>query len=70
MGCEIDWSPNATMLAVADRWPGNSELYVLNLASGHRRDLIKPDKLYVTGPRFSPDGTLVAFCETTFNEQY
>ena len=64
MGCEIDWSPNATMLAVADRWPGNSE--TLRPQSRQRaplRDLIKPDKLYVTGPRFSPDGTLVAFAK-------
>ena len=60
-GCELDWSPDGTMLAVADRWPGNSELYLLYLASSRRRDLIKPDKLYVTTPRFSPDGKWIAY---------
>jgi Tol biopolymer transport system component len=49
------------MLAVADRWPDNSELYLFGLASGGRRNLIAPDKEYVTRPRFSPDGKLVAY---------
>jgi Tol biopolymer transport system component len=60
-GCELDWSPDGKTLAIADRFPGNSELYVLDLVSGQRRDLITLDRLYVTTPRFSPDGKWVAY---------
>ena len=60
-GCEVDWSPDGTMLAVTDREPENSELYLLDLTTGRRRDLIKRDKLHVTTPRFSPDGNWVAY---------
>ena len=60
-GCELDWSPDGRTLAITDRWPGNSELYLLDLIDGRRRDLISPDKAYVLRPRFSPDGKLVAY---------
>jgi Tol biopolymer transport system component len=60
-GCEVDWSPDGTTLAVTDRFPGNSELYLLDLASGWRRYLIMRDKLYLTTPRFSPDGKWIAY---------
>lgn len=60
-GCELDWSPDGKTLAVADRFPGNSELYVLDLMTGYRRDLIALDNLYVTTPRFSPDSKWVAY---------
>ena len=49
------------MLAVADRWQGNSELYLVNLANGGRRELITPVKEFVTRPRFSPDGKWIAY---------
>ena len=54
--CELDWSPDGTTLAVADRRPDNSELYLVDLANGGRRELITPVKESVTRPRFSPDG--------------
>ncbi len=38
-GCEPDWSPDGKMLAVADRSPNHSELYLLDLASGRRRGI-------------------------------
>jgi Tol biopolymer transport system component/serine/threonine protein kinase len=60
-GCELDWSPDGITLAIADRRPGNSELYLLDLAKGKRRDLITSDREYVTKPRFSPDGKWVAY---------
>ena len=60
-GCEVDWSPDGKMLAVADRLPDNSELYLLDLSNGHRRDLLARDKLYITTPRFSPDGKWIAY---------
>jgi eukaryotic-like serine/threonine-protein kinase len=60
-GCELDWSPDGRTLVIADRWPGNSELYVLDLASGRRRDLIQPTDPYVKRPRFSPDGKWIAY---------
>jgi Tol biopolymer transport system component len=60
-GCELDWSPDGTTLAVADRWPDNSELYLLDLVNGGRRNLTTPDKEYVTRPRFSPDGKWIAY---------
>src|SRR4051794_2204034 len=60
-GCELDWSPDGRGLAVADRSTGRSVLYLLGLASGRRRELIAPDSLYVTTPRFSPDGKWVAY---------
>ena len=60
-GCELDWSPDGTMLAVADRLPNSSELYLLELASGRRRDLIAPDHRYITTPHFSPDGKWIAY---------
>lgn len=60
-GCEPDWSPDGQTLAIADRAPGNSELYLLDLVSGQRRDLISSDNAYVLRPRFSPDGKWVAY---------
>jgi serine/threonine protein kinase/Tol biopolymer transport system component len=60
-GCQMDWSPDGKTLAVADRFPDNSELYALDLASGRRRDLITRNRMYVTAPRFSPDGQWVAY---------
>jgi Tol biopolymer transport system component len=60
-GCGVDWSPDGVSLAIADREPGNSELYVLNLKSGQRRYIVEHDKNYLTTPRFSPDGKWVAY---------
>jgi eukaryotic-like serine/threonine-protein kinase len=60
-GCELDWSPDGRTLVIADRWPGNSELYLLDLASGRRRDLIQPVDPYVKKPRFSPNGKWIAY---------
>src|SRR3954453_6379735 len=37
-GCELDWSPDGRGLAVADRSTGRSVLYLLDLASGRRRE--------------------------------
>ena len=59
--CELDWSPDGTTLAVADRWQDNSELYLVDLANGGRRELITPVKESVTRPRFSPDGKWIAY---------
>ena len=57
----MDWSPDGLSLAIADRWPGNSELYLLDLKSGKRRNIVGHDRNYVTTPRFSPDGKSVAY---------
>jgi Tol biopolymer transport system component len=59
--CELDWSPDGTTLAIADWRQGHSELYLFDLASGRRRDLIAPDKVNVTRPRFSPNGKWIAY---------
>jgi serine/threonine protein kinase/Tol biopolymer transport system component len=59
--CELDWSPSGTTLAIADRRPGNSELYLLDLANGRRRDLITSAKRYIKMPRFSPDGKSIGY---------
>jgi eukaryotic-like serine/threonine-protein kinase len=60
-GCGLDWSPDGATLAVTDPSPGNSELYLLDLVSGRRRDLIPRDSLYLMKPRFSPDGKWIAY---------
>jgi eukaryotic-like serine/threonine-protein kinase len=60
-GCGVDWSPDGVHLAIADRWPSNSELYILDLKSGERRYIVEHEKNYVTKPRFSPDGKWVAY---------
>ncbi len=49
------------MLAVADRWQDNSELYLVDLAKGGQRELLTPVKESVTRPRFSPDGKWIAY---------
>lgn len=61
-GCAIDWSPDGRVLAVTDD-PG--ELYLLDLVNGRRRDLISGDKLYITTPRFSPNGRWIAYARET-----
>jgi serine/threonine protein kinase/dipeptidyl aminopeptidase/acylaminoacyl peptidase len=60
-GCEVDWSPDGATLAVTDLWPGNSELYLLDLASGRHRTLISADGPSLSRPRFSPDGKRIAY---------
>lgn len=66
--CQLDWSPDGTTLAIADRWQGNFELYLFELASGRRRDLIAPGKVDVKSPRFSPNGKWIAYSkEATLN---
>jgi Tol biopolymer transport system component len=60
-GCEVDWSPDGATLAVTDPSRDNSELYVLDLASGRCRDLITPDNEFLRRPRFSPDGKWIAY---------
>jgi Tol biopolymer transport system component/serine/threonine protein kinase len=59
--CEVDWSPDGTTLAVTDRRQDNSELYLVNLANGGRRELVTPLKESVIRPRFSPDGKWIAY---------
>ena len=58
--CEVDWSPEGTALAIADRMD-NSELYLVDLMKGERRELITPVPEVVTRPRFSPDGKWIAY---------
>jgi Tol biopolymer transport system component len=60
-GCELDWSPDGTTLAVTDQSSGNSELYLLDLPSGRHRALISLDSQSLTRPRFSPDGKRIAY---------
>jgi Tol biopolymer transport system component len=69
-GCGVDWSPDGVSLAIADRRPGNSELYILNLKSGQRRYIVEHDKDYVTTPRFSPDGKWVAYLKEPSMTRY
>jgi Tol biopolymer transport system component len=59
--CEPDWSPDGNYLAVADQWQNNSELYLVDLAHGGRKELITPVKETVSRPRFSPDGNWIAY---------
>ena len=48
-------------MAVADRRQDNSELYLVDLTKGGRRELITPVTEMVTRPRFSPDGKWIAY---------
>jgi hypothetical protein len=60
-GCEVDWSPDGTTLAITDPLVDLSELYLVDLANGRRRDLITHEKRYLSRPRFSPDGKWIAY---------
>lgn len=59
--CELDWSPDGSKLAVADHWQHTSELYLVDLASGGKKQLVTPVSEDVTRPRISPDGKWVAY---------
>jgi Tol biopolymer transport system component len=57
----LDWSPDGKALVIADRWRQHSELYLLDVISGGRRDLIQPFDAWVKRPRFSADGRWIAY---------
>jgi serine/threonine protein kinase len=60
-GCELDWSPDGRTLVITDRFLPNSELYLLDVVSGRRRNLIQQVNSYLKRPRFSPDGKWIAY---------
>jgi Tol biopolymer transport system component len=60
-GCEVDWSPDGKALVIADYWPGHSELYLRELETGRRRELLLQEGGSITRPRFSPDGKWIGY---------
>ncbi len=60
-GCELDWSPDGGMLEIAIGGQEIRNCISLNWPAAAAGSLIKPDKLYVTTPRFSPDGKWIAY---------
>lgn len=71
---QLDWSPNGDFLVVADKEAANDplSLYLVFLGSGNKQRLTYPDMdiLGDTEPRFSPDGTQIAFIRMKYQYQY
>jgi len=61
------WSPDGTKIAFASSRSGNNEIYVMNAdGTGQTRVTDTPpldpqDPSFTGGPRWSPDGTKIAF---------
>ncbi|MBV9268434.1 MAG: PD40 domain-containing protein [Acidobacteriaceae bacterium] len=69
LSSSIDWSPDGTELAFSDVLPGTARvaLYLLNLRVGKTRRLTSPPagNWGDWSPRFSPDGSTIAFKRVT-----
>jgi eukaryotic-like serine/threonine-protein kinase len=69
LSSSIDWSPDGTELAFSDLLPGTQRLalYLLNLRTGKTRRLTEPpiEDWGDWNPKFSPDGTTLAFKRVT-----
>jgi eukaryotic-like serine/threonine-protein kinase len=65
----IDWSPDGTELAFSDALPGTARLglHLLDLRTGKTRRLTSPPKEFWGDwdPKFSPDGSTIAFKRVT-----
>ena len=66
----LDWSPDGTQLAFSDRAAGSDgklSVYLLNLITAEKRKLTSPPTMSWGDwdPRFSPDGSQVAFKRVT-----
>ncbi len=69
LSSSIDWSPDGTELAFSDATPGTQKLaiYLLDLRTGKTRRLTSPpvEKWGDWNPKFSPDGSTIAFKRVT-----
>lgn len=69
LSSSIDWSPDGTELALSEAVPGTARLalYLLNLRTGKTRRLTSPptDDWGDWNPKFSPDGSTIAFKRVT-----
>ena len=65
-GCDFDWSPDAQTLALTDRVPGQriDGLFLVDITSKRRRLLFQSNR-WISSPRFSPDGSWIAYDELT-----
>jgi dipeptidyl aminopeptidase/acylaminoacyl peptidase len=55
------WSPDGRYIAFLSKRSGKSNIYVLRMAGGEAWPLTRYEKTDVTGLRWSPDGTRLAF---------
>ena len=71
---QLDWSPNGRFLVVGDKETLSDplSLYLVFLVDGTKTRLTYPDMdiLGDTSPRFSPDGTHVAFIRMKYQYEY
>lgn len=61
----LSWSPNATAIAYATRPSASAadsdQLWVLDISSRQRRQLVEPDLVGLSAPTWSSDGHTIAF---------